>query len=79
MLVTGGLARFGRRFVQRVLAEHNPKKVIILSRDELKQYEMQAELRQAFPPRPWPRCASSSATCRDAQRPNPGFPAGSTW
>ncbi|KOP82294.1 UDP-N-acetylglucosamine 4,6-dehydratase (inverting) [Cytobacillus solani] len=39
ILVTGGTGSFGKKFVARVLKE-NIKKVIVLSRDELKQYEM---------------------------------------
>jgi UDP-N-acetylglucosamine 4,6-dehydratase len=50
VLVTGGTGSFGQRFVQRALAEHDPKKVIVLSRDELKQYEMQQALRERFSP-----------------------------
>ena len=50
VLITGGTGSFGRRFVRRVLAEQSPKKLIVFSRDELKQYEMQAELAEAFPP-----------------------------
>jgi UDP-N-acetylglucosamine 4,6-dehydratase len=50
VLITGGTGSFGRRFVNRVLAEHAPRKLIVLSRDELKQYEMQAELRERFAP-----------------------------
>lgn len=50
VLVTGGTGSFGRRFVHRALKDHDPKKLIVLSRDELKQYEMQQELREAFPP-----------------------------
>ena len=46
ILVTGGTGSFGRRFVQRALAEYSPKKLIVFSRDELKQYDMQAELRE---------------------------------
>lgn len=49
VLITGGTGSFGRRFVHRVLAEQQPRKIIVLSRDELKQYEMQAELAEAFP------------------------------
>lgn len=45
VLVTGGTGSFGRRFTELVLAKHRPKKLIIFSRDELKQYEM----RQQFP------------------------------
>ncbi len=40
ILITGGTGSFGKKFVEIVLREHNPKKVIIFSRDELKQYEM---------------------------------------
>ena len=39
VLVTGGTGSFGHAFVRRVL-ELGPKKVIVFSRDELKQYEM---------------------------------------
>lgn len=45
VLVTGGTGSFGRRFTEIVLRDHAPQKLIIFSRDELKQHEM----RQAFP------------------------------
>ena len=41
ILVTGGTGSFGKRFIEKVLRDFNPKKIIIYSRDELKQYEMQ--------------------------------------
>ena len=44
ILVTGGTGSFGRRFVRRVLADHDPARVVVLSRDELKQYEFAADL-----------------------------------
>jgi UDP-N-acetylglucosamine 4,6-dehydratase len=44
ILVTGGTGSFGRTFVRRVLADHEPARVVILSRDELKQQEFAAEL-----------------------------------
>jgi UDP-N-acetylglucosamine 4,6-dehydratase/5-epimerase len=40
ILVTGGTGSFGHTFVPMTLATHNPKKVIIFSRDEMKQWEM---------------------------------------
>ncbi|WP_447044903.1 UDP-N-acetylglucosamine 4,6-dehydratase (inverting) [Vreelandella sp. H-I2] len=40
ILVTGGTGSFGHKFVPMVLAKYNPKKVIIYSRDEMKQWEM---------------------------------------
>jgi UDP-N-acetylglucosamine 4,6-dehydratase len=50
VFITGGTGSFGQRFVSKLLAEHNPKKLIVFSRDELKQYEMQADLRARFSP-----------------------------
>ena len=44
ILVTGGTGSFGKKFIKTVLDRYNPKKVIIYSRDELKQFEMQEEL-----------------------------------
>lgn len=43
LLITGGTGSFGRKFVELVLKKFNPKKVIIFSRDEMKQWEMQKE------------------------------------
>ena len=40
ILITGGTGSFGRRFTETVLARHRVRKLIILSRDELKQSEM---------------------------------------
>ena len=40
ILVTGGTGSFGQAFVTRLFAEHRPARVIVYSRDELKQYEM---------------------------------------
>lgn len=44
VLVTGGTGSFGRRFAATLLQRFNVKKLIIFSRDELKQSEMQREL-----------------------------------
>lgn len=41
VLVTGGTGSFGKKFTKILLEEQQPKKVIIFSRDELKQHEMQ--------------------------------------
>lgn len=40
ILVTGGTGSFGQRFVALTLAKHNPRRLIVYSRDELKQWEM---------------------------------------
>jgi UDP-N-acetylglucosamine 4,6-dehydratase len=44
VLVTGGTGSFGRRFIRNVLARSSAQRVIVYSRDEFKQYEMQQEL-----------------------------------
>jgi UDP-N-acetylglucosamine 4,6-dehydratase/5-epimerase len=41
VLVTGGTGSFGYKCVERMLAAYRPEKLIIFSRDELKQYDMQ--------------------------------------
>lgn len=48
ILVTGGTGSFGHTFVPMTLEKYNPKKLIILSRDEMKQWEM-AKLYQGDP------------------------------
>ncbi|MEO0859536.1 MAG: UDP-N-acetylglucosamine 4,6-dehydratase (inverting) [Pseudomonadota bacterium] len=40
VLVTGGTGSFGHMFVPMTLARHNPSKIVIFSRDEMKQWEM---------------------------------------
>jgi len=50
ILVTGGSGSFGKRFVKRVLEAHRPRKLIVYSRDELKQSEFQQELSDEFGP-----------------------------
>ena len=44
ILVTGATGSFGKRFIKTVLKSFEPKKLIIYSRDELKQFEMQQYL-----------------------------------
>lgn len=43
ILVTGGTGSFGRRFIATLLSRYKPKRVVVFSRDELKQFEMQQE------------------------------------
>ena len=43
VLITGGTGSFGQKFAKRILSEYNPKKIIIYSRDEYKQYVMRAK------------------------------------
>ena len=41
ILITGGTGSFGHRYVETILENFDPHKIVIYSRDELKQYEMQ--------------------------------------
>ncbi len=41
ILITGGTGSFGHKFIEHILSKYQPKKVIVYSRDELKQFEMQ--------------------------------------
>jgi len=43
ILITGGTGSFGRYFVRTVLRDFKPRRLIVFSRDELKQYEMEQE------------------------------------
>ena len=43
ILITGGTGSFGRKFIRMVLARYKPRRLVVFSRDELKQFEMQQE------------------------------------
>src|SRR5690348_9402380 len=43
ILITGGTGSFGKRYVATLLARYRPRRLIVYSRDELKQFEMQQE------------------------------------
>jgi UDP-N-acetylglucosamine 4,6-dehydratase len=64
ILVTGGTGSFGQHFVARVLAQFTPRKLIVFSRDELKQYEMA----QTFPTSKYPCMRYFIGDVRDAAR-----------
>ena len=68
VLVTGGTGSFGKHFLKTVLERYKPRRVIIFSRDELKQFEMAHGLPDGSH---IPSSAISSATCAIAT--------GSTW
>ena len=44
VLITGGTGSFGKAFVKRVLADDEVKKLVVFSRDELKQFEMAEQI-----------------------------------
>jgi UDP-N-acetylglucosamine 4,6-dehydratase len=43
ILITGGTGSFGKRFIAYLLSHYKPKRLIVFSRDELKQFEMQQQ------------------------------------
>lgn len=43
ILITGGTGSFGKKYVQTILSRYQPSRIIIFSRDELKQFEMQQD------------------------------------
>jgi len=64
VLITGGTGSFGQRFVKRVLEGHKVRKLIVLSRDELKQFEM----RRFFPEEKYPPIRYFIGDVRDKER-----------
>jgi len=61
ILITGGTGSFGKKFIRTVLARYKPRRVIVYSRDELKQFEMQQEFNS-------PAMRYFIGDVRDAQR-----------
>ena len=64
IFITGGTGSFGKKFIETVLNKYKPKKVIVYSRDELKQHEMPYKKRDhalfiAFAPYKNPRYSIS--------------------
>jgi len=45
ILITGGTGSFGKKYTEIILSKYKPNKIIIYSRDELKQYEMAQEFK----------------------------------
>ena len=46
ILITGGTGSFGKKFTKMTLEKYKPKKIIIFSHDEMKQWEMASDLRK---------------------------------
>ena len=44
ILVTGGTGSFGKAVIKKLLKKHNPEKIVVYSRDELKQHEMSMDI-----------------------------------
>jgi UDP-N-acetylglucosamine 4,6-dehydratase len=64
ILITGGTGSFGKKCTEIILAKFNPKRLIIFSRDELKQFEMA----QQFPDSKYPCMRYFIGDVRDQER-----------
>ena len=64
ILITGGTGSFGRQYTRTILGRYRPKKLIIFSRDELKQFEMAQE----FPDSRYPCMRYFLGDVRDQER-----------
>ena len=64
ILITGGTGSFGNKFIETVFERFQPKKLIVYSRDELKQFEMQ----QKFPDNDFPSMRLFIGDVRDYYR-----------
>jgi len=64
ILITGGTGSFGQKFVETVLERYRPERLIVFSRDELKQYEM----RGRFPETLYPCMRYFIGDVRDRER-----------
>lgn len=64
ILLTGGTGSFGKRFVRRVLSQYKPARLVVYSRDELKQFQM----RQEFPLEQYPNLRFFIGDVRDKER-----------
>lgn len=69
ILVTGATGSFGKAFIGRVLERFTPRRLVIFSRDELKQYE----LAQVFSPVTYPYLRYFIGDVRDQSRLNMAF------
>src|SRR5665213_2599512 len=64
VLVTGGTGSFGKHFLKTVIAQYKPRRLIVFSRDELKQFEMA----QVFPQEKYPFIRYFIGDVRDRDR-----------
>jgi UDP-N-acetylglucosamine 4,6-dehydratase len=48
ILITGGTGSFGKKCVERIIRSYKPRRLVVFSRDELKQFEMQQEFNAKY-------------------------------
>ena len=64
ILITGGTGSFGKKCIEVLLKKYKPKRIIVFSRDELKQFEMA----QQFSPEKFPCMRYFIGDVRDKER-----------
>jgi UDP-N-acetylglucosamine 4,6-dehydratase len=64
ILLTGGTGSFGKAFTKHLLTQYKPKRLVIFSRDEMKQYDMENE----FPVKQYPCLRYFLGDVRDGER-----------
>lgn len=69
ILITGGTGSFGKKMLETLIKEYKPKKIVIFSRDELKQ----SELQEIYPPTKFPQLRFFIGDVRDYDRLRLGF------
>jgi UDP-N-acetylglucosamine 4,6-dehydratase (inverting) len=73
ILITGGTGSFGKKFVEMVLEKYEPKKVIVYSRDEFKQYHMKKIFMDKLPKSDFDKLRFFIGDIRDKDRLRRGF------
>ena len=68
ILITGGTGSFGRQYIRSILSYSQPRRLIVYSRDELKQYELDAELRAELKPEQYASLRFFIGDVRDLRR-----------
>ncbi len=64
ILITGGTGSFGKKFVEYILSKTNPRKLVVFSRDEMKQFDMS----ELYPERNFPCIRYFLGDVRDKER-----------
>ena len=64
ILITGGTGSFGQKFIEIIIKKYSPNKIIVYSRDEMKQFQMQ----QKFPASKFPTLRFFLGDVRDIDR-----------
>jgi UDP-N-acetylglucosamine 4,6-dehydratase (inverting) len=68
LLITGGTGSFGKKFTKMVLEQYSPKKIVIYSRDEYKQFKMKNEFKIILPEEKFNKLRFFIGDVRDRER-----------